>query len=75
MRTLKFRGCAMGGSLIYGLLTVKKLRSGAVVPAIMTKPSGKLSDTIPVLASSVKQFINGQWEPVEYTEETFNASD
>lgn len=72
MKTLKFRGCTLGGRLVYGLLTVKKFNSGEVVPAIITKPSAFNCDVVPVLESSIKQFINGQWEPVEITEATFH---
>lgn len=70
MKTLKFRGKAMGGDYVYGLPTFKKLQSGKVVPAIMTKASGLQRDVVPVDGRTLEQFIgtcadNELWDQVE----------
>ena len=56
MRQIKFRGKDMTGQFVYGLLAKKKLRtSGKIVWAIAT--GRQLSDFIPVMESSIAQFV------------------
>ena len=57
MRTIKFRGRAMNGDFVYGLLTKKKFRSSGEIHWAIATGNCTAGETIPVNENSIAQFV------------------
>ena len=57
MRTIKFRGRAMNGDFVYGLLTKKKIRSSGEIRYAIATGNCTAGETIPVNENSIAQLV------------------
>ena len=57
MRTIKFRGRAMNGDFVYGLLTKKKIRSSGEIRWAIADGNCSAAETVPVTEKSIAQLI------------------
>ena len=55
MRTIKFRGRAMNGDFVYGLLTKKKIRSSGEIHWAIVTGNCTAGETIPINENSIAQ--------------------
>lgn len=57
MRTIKFRGRAMNGDFVYGLLTKKKIRSSGEIRFAIATGNCTAGETVPVNEDSIAQLV------------------
>ena len=56
MREIKFRGKAINGDWVYGLLTKKKIRSSGEISYAIATGDCSLSNTVPVVEETIGEF-------------------
>lgn len=64
MREIKFRGKAINGDWVYGLLTKKKIRNSGTISCAIATGNCSLGETVPVIEETIGEFtgckdING----------------
>ncbi len=57
MRTIKFRGRAMNGDFVYGLLTRKKIRSSGEIRWAIATGNCTAGETVPINENSIAQLV------------------
>ena len=56
MREIKFRGKAINGDWVYGLLTKKKIRSSGEISYAIATGDCSLGNTVPVVEETIGEF-------------------
>lgn len=56
MREIKFRGKAINGDWVYGLLTKKKIRNSGTISCAIATGNCSLGETVPVVEETIGEF-------------------